>query len=58
MRKVWASMGQTNDIVEFATIGKDKNGKISLRLWNAVEIEKFLEENELAEKKDPDAMEE
>jgi hypothetical protein len=44
--------------VEFATIGKDGEGKIVLKLWNAAEINKFLEENELAEKKDPDAMEE
>ena len=45
-------------IVEFATVGKDEEGKIVIRLWNAAEIDKFLEENELAEKKDGDPMEE
>jgi len=45
-------------IVEFATVGKDEEGKIVIRLWNAAEIDKFLEENELAEKKGTDAMEE
>ena len=44
--------------MEFATIGKDAEGKIVLKLWNAAEIDKFLEENELAESKDADAMEE
>ena len=37
-------------------MGKDAEGKIVIRLWNAAEIDKFLEENELAEKKDEDAM--
>jgi 20S proteasome subunit alpha 3 len=45
-------------IVEFATVGKDEEGKIYLRLWHAAEIDKFLEENDLAVKKDADAMEE
>ena len=44
--------------MEFATIGKDASGKIVQSLWNAAEIDKFLEENELAEKKDADVMEE
>jgi hypothetical protein len=44
--------------VEFATVSKDEDGTISLHLWNAAEIDKFLEENELAEKKDANAMEE
>ena len=44
--------------MEFATVGKNEEGKIYLRLWNAAEIDKFLEENELAEKKDADAMQE
>jgi hypothetical protein len=44
--------------VEFATVGKDEDGKIILRLWNAAEIDAFLEKNELSEKKDADAMEE
>lgn len=44
--------------MEFATVGRNEEGKIYLRLWNAVEIDKFLEENELAEKKDTDAMQE
>lgn len=39
-------------------MGKNGEGKIYLRLWNAAEIDKFLEENELAEKKDADAMQE
>ena len=43
-------------VVEFATIGKSEDGKIMLKLWNAAEIDKFLEENELAEKKDLDSM--
>lgn len=47
----------TNVTVEFATIGM-KDEKLELKLWNAAEIDKFLEENELAEKKDTDAMEE
>jgi hypothetical protein len=42
--------------VEFATIGKDENGKFDLHIWQPNEIDKFLEENELAEKKDTDAM--
>jgi hypothetical protein len=37
-------------------VGKDDKGEIVIRLWNAAEIDKFLEENELAEKKDVDAM--
>jgi uncharacterized protein YeaC (DUF1315 family) len=37
-------------------VGKDDKGEIVIRLWNAVEIDKFLEENELAEKKDENAM--
>ena len=45
-------------VVEFATVGQNEEGKIYLRLWNAAEIDKFLEENELAEKKDVDAMQE
>jgi hypothetical protein len=45
-------------IVEFATVEKDEEGGIVISLWNAAEIDKFLEENELAEKKDKDAMEE
>src|SRR5271169_3254274 len=45
-------------IVEMATVGKSDDGKLVLRLWNAAEIDKFLEENELAEKKDTEAMEE
>jgi 20S proteasome subunit alpha 3 len=44
--------------VEFATVGKNEDGKVYLRLWNAGEIETLLEENELAEKKDTDAMQE
>jgi hypothetical protein len=44
--------------VEFATVDKDENGKIRLHLWNGAEIDKFLAENELAEKKDSNAMEE
>ncbi len=44
--------------MEFATVGKNEDGKIVIRLWKAAEIDKFLEENELAEKKDPEAMEE
>jgi hypothetical protein len=44
-------------VVEFATVGKDENGKVHLHLWPAAEIDKFLEENGLA-KKDADAMEE
>jgi len=39
-------------------VGKDEKGEIVIRLWNAAEIDKFLEENELAEKKDADAMQE
>jgi 20S proteasome subunit alpha 3 len=49
---------KTDWVVEFATVGKDEEGKIAIRLWNASEIDKFLEENELAEKKDSNAMEE
>jgi 20S proteasome subunit alpha 3 len=45
-------------VVEFATVGKDEEGKIYLRLWPAAEIDKFLKENDLAVKKDADAMEE
>ena len=37
-------------------MGKDEDGKIVIRLWHAAEIDKFLEDNELAEKKDEDAM--
>jgi len=44
--------------VEFATIGKDETGKFDLRVWKPAEIDKFLEENELAEKKDRDVMQE
>jgi hypothetical protein len=44
--------------VEFATVGKNEDGKVYLRLWNSAEIDEFLEENELAEKKDTDAMQE
>ena len=47
----------TNVPVEFATIGME-DGKLELKLWNAAEIDKFLVENDLAEKKDTDAMEE
>lgn len=43
--------------MEFATVGKDGDGKVVLRLWNAAEIDAFLVKNELAEKKDVDAME-
>ena len=39
-------------------MGKNEEGKIVIRLWKAAEIDKFLEENELAEKKDPEAMQE
>ncbi len=39
-------------------MGRNEEGNIYLRLWNAAEIDKFLEENELAEKKDADAMQE
>jgi 20S proteasome subunit alpha 3 len=44
--------------VEFATVGKDEEGKFSLRIWKPAEIDAMLEENELAEKKDTDAMQE
>ena len=44
--------------MEFATVGKNGEGKVVIRLWNAAEIDKFLEENELAEKKDADEMQE
>jgi 20S proteasome subunit alpha 3 len=45
-------------VVEFATVGKDEEGNFYIRLWSAAEIDKFLEENDLAVKKDADAMEE
>lgn len=45
-------------IVEFATVRKNEEGKVVIRLWKAAEIDKFLEQNELGEKKDSDAMEE
>lgn len=44
--------------MEIATVGRTEDGKIQIRLWNGPEIDKFLEENELAEKKDPEAMQE
>jgi hypothetical protein len=44
--------------VEMATVGRGTDGKLVLRLWNAAEIDKFLEENELADKKDVEAMQE
>ena len=44
--------------MEFATVGKDEDGKFSLRIWKPAEIDAMLEENELAEKKDSDAMQE
>lgn len=34
--------------VEFATVGKTKDGKIYHHLWSAEEIEKLLKENDLA----------
>jgi len=56
VRKVCLSLSAAKGEVEFATVGKDAEGKIFIRLWNAAEIDKFLEENELAEKKDENAM--
>jgi len=58
LSKTMDSTTLSSEKVEFATVGKDEEGKIVIRLWNAAEIDKFLEENELAEKKDADAMEE
>jgi 20S proteasome subunit alpha 3 len=34
--------------VEFATVGKTKEGKIYHHLWSAEEIETLLKENDLA----------
>ena len=42
--------------VEFATVGRNEEGQIYIRLWDADEIDDFLFENELSESKVSDAM--
>jgi hypothetical protein len=51
-------METSSNAVEIATVGRNEDGKIELRLWNGPEIDKFLQENELAEKKDTETMQE
>jgi hypothetical protein len=41
--------------VEFATVGKTKNGKIYHRLWTADEIDELLKEHGLGQPAEADA---
>jgi 20S proteasome subunit alpha 3 len=43
------------DIVEFATVGKTKDGKIYHHLWGADEITTLLKEHGLAKEEDAEA---
>lgn len=41
-------------LVEFATVGKTKDGKIYHHLWGADEIMALLKEHDLAKEENPD----
>ena len=43
-------------LVEFATVGKTKDGKIYHHLWGAEEIDKLLQDQGLAKKEEEDSM--
>ena len=43
-----------NIIVEFATVGKTKDGKVYHHLWSADEITSLLKEHGLAKQEDTD----
>lgn len=45
-------------IVEFATVGRTKDGKIYHHLWGADEIDTLLREHDLAKIEDPETTEE
>lgn len=40
--------------VEFATVGKTKDGKVYHHLWGADEIDALLQEHGLAKQEEPD----
>lgn len=45
----------TQSLVEFATVGKTKDGKIYHHLWGADEITTLLKEHGLAKQEDSEA---
>ena len=49
------SMAINSTIVEFATVGKTKAGKVYHHLWGADEITTLLKEHGLAKEEDPEA---
>lgn len=57
MIPAWQIWRLTSVVVEFATVGKTKSGKIYHHLWSGEEIDALLKEHDLAKKDTPETTE-